>query len=157
MIRALTPPRGWTVEDMAIVALVARYHRGAPPQNDHFEFAALPQSDKETVLALTGVLRLAIAFGRDAEARIDSLDVQNDRGSLVIEAVGDGHDSGAASEALRKKWLLEFACRRPIVVRFRSRAVAAALATSPSAVAENPQNSWAEIPDEPPARRRVSR
>ena len=118
-IRALRPPLGWSRDDMELVALVARYHRGAPPRDDHAAFRALPQGEGDTVRHLAGVLRVALAFGRDREARVTGLEVQNSPEAIVIVADTAGAEGPLTSEVLRRKWLLEIACQRPVIVRFR--------------------------------------
>lgn len=119
MIRALPPPRGWSRDDMELVALLARYHRGAPPGGDHAAFGALPAPARETIRYLVGVLRLALAFSRDPDAPVTRLEVTNTPEAIVIEADGAREDGPLAYQVLRRKWLLELACKRPVVVRFR--------------------------------------
>jgi CHAD domain-containing protein len=120
MIRALPQPRGWSGDDMELVALLARYHRGAPPRGDHAAFGALPAPARETIRYLVGVLRLALAFGRDRDAPVTRLEVKNTPEAIVIEADGAREDGPLAYQVLRRKWLLELACKRPVIVRFRT-------------------------------------
>ena len=120
LIRALPPPLGWSRDDMVLVALLARYHRGAPPREDHAPFSALPAPAREIVRYLAGVLRLALAFGRDLDSPVTRLEVKNTPDAIVIEVDDAREDGPLAYQVLRKKWLLELACRRPVIVRFRA-------------------------------------
>ncbi|HEV2992406.1 MAG TPA: CHAD domain-containing protein, partial [Candidatus Angelobacter sp.] len=59
LIRKLDLPYGWKPEDLNMVALIARYHRGALPSPDHKRFAGLPGPLQRITKSLAGVLRLA--------------------------------------------------------------------------------------------------
>ena len=56
--------RGWLARDRELVALIARYHRRAEPRPSHRAFAALSTEDRETVLRLAGILRVADGLDR---------------------------------------------------------------------------------------------
>ena len=102
---------------MELVALVARYHRGRPPGAAVREFASLSSSARRIVLGLSGILRLAQALDRDGGGRPMRLHVTSGAEAVRIEA--DLEAPGATPrEALRKKWLLELACARPVMVQF---------------------------------------
>lgn len=119
LIRALTPPLGWSRDDMGLVALLARYHRGAPPSGNNAAFGALPAAAREIILSLAGVLRVALAFNRAPAASGTRLEVKKTPEAIVIEADGATENGPLAWEILRKKWLLELVCRQPVIVRFR--------------------------------------
>lgn len=70
MIRELAPPEGWTAHEMELVALVARYHRGAPPRLRHRAFAALDRRDRRLVRDLARVLRVALALERGDDREV---------------------------------------------------------------------------------------
>lgn len=55
---------GLNGEERHLVALIARYHRKAPPSRDHAEFAALRRRDRSVVERLAAILRLADALDR---------------------------------------------------------------------------------------------
>jgi len=55
---------GLSEEERHLVALVARYHRKAPPSRDHHDFAALRRRDRVLVEKLAAILRLADALDR---------------------------------------------------------------------------------------------
>lgn len=131
LIRALTPPLGWSRDDMELVALVARCHRGAPPSGNSAAFGALPAAAREIILSLAGVLRVALAFNRASEAPVTRLEVKQTSEAIVIETDGAMDNEPLAHEVLRKKWLLELACRRPVIVRFTTADTAAHGAGNP--------------------------
>ncbi len=55
---------GLTDEEKLIVALLARYHRKAPPNRDHEEFGRLRRKERSQVERLAAILRLADALDR---------------------------------------------------------------------------------------------
>ncbi|MCA8951182.1 MAG: Ppx/GppA family phosphatase [Planctomycetes bacterium] len=55
---------GLSGEERRLVALVARYHRKAPPNRDHPDFAVLRRRDRSVVERLAAILRLADALDR---------------------------------------------------------------------------------------------
>lgn len=55
---------GLTDEERRLVALIARYHRKAPPHRDHPAFAALRRRERSVVERLAAILRLADALDR---------------------------------------------------------------------------------------------
>jgi CHAD domain-containing protein len=119
LIREVDPPLGWTAEDLLVAALVARYHRGAPPRNQHHGFAALPPVRRETVLHLGGILRLAAAFDHTHKHEVTRLVVQNQADALLVWAQGYAETQGDAQILAAERHLLERALRKPVVIRPR--------------------------------------
>jgi exopolyphosphatase / guanosine-5'-triphosphate,3'-diphosphate pyrophosphatase len=50
--------------DMAIIALVARYHRRSVPRSDHLDYMAFPREDRMVINKLAALLRVANALDR---------------------------------------------------------------------------------------------
>ena len=61
---------GFSEAERAVIANVARYHRGATPKERHPDYAALNQSDRETVCRLSAILRVADALDRSHDGRV---------------------------------------------------------------------------------------
>ncbi|MFO7945756.1 MAG: HD domain-containing protein [Armatimonadota bacterium] len=74
--------RGFSTRECAIVAEVARYHRGDPPSLQHKGFAGLHPADRELVRRLAGVLR--VADGLDQSHRTVVEDVRLRPGSNPV-------------------------------------------------------------------------
>lgn len=119
LIRKTTPPIGWSNEDLEIVALIARYHRGAWPRAQHQGFAALPPIRRETVLHLGGILRLAAAFDHAHTGAVRKLYVQNHPEALFIWAQGYRQAAENARILAAERHLLERALRKPVLIRPR--------------------------------------
>ena len=82
---------GLTVEDKALVALIARYHRRADPSTNHASFKALGNKARGRVRMLTAILRIADALDRGHSAKLSSLKVaaKGETVTLLIKAVDD--------------------------------------------------------------------
>jgi exopolyphosphatase/guanosine-5'-triphosphate,3'-diphosphate pyrophosphatase len=75
---------GLTDREQQIVANIARYHRGATPKLAHKGFAALDPDDREIVMILGAVLRLADGLDRSHMDAVQDLDMWLDGDQLVI-------------------------------------------------------------------------
>lgn len=67
---------GLADEERRIVALLARYHRKAPPSREHEEFAGLRRRERSLVERLAAILRLADALDRQHAGLVQSVEVQ---------------------------------------------------------------------------------
>jgi exopolyphosphatase/guanosine-5'-triphosphate,3'-diphosphate pyrophosphatase len=75
---------GLSDRDKRIVANVARYHRGAKPKLSHKGFAALDPEDREIVMILGALLRLADGLDRSHVDAVQDLDARLDGDRLVV-------------------------------------------------------------------------
>jgi exopolyphosphatase/guanosine-5'-triphosphate,3'-diphosphate pyrophosphatase len=92
---------GLAERDKRIVANVARYHRGAKPKLSHKGFAALDPEDREIVVTLGAILRLADGLDRGHVDAVQDLDVRLDGNRLVVLAecpLGCGSEIWAAEK-----------------------------------------------------------
>jgi exopolyphosphatase/guanosine-5'-triphosphate,3'-diphosphate pyrophosphatase len=75
----------WLTErEKRIVANVARYHRGAKPKLSHEGFAALDPDDREVVMILGAILRLADGLDRSHMDAVHDLEVWLEGDRLVV-------------------------------------------------------------------------
>jgi exopolyphosphatase/guanosine-5'-triphosphate,3'-diphosphate pyrophosphatase len=117
LIRRLTPPLSWSEAKIRWVGIVARYHRGALPGVGQKTLVGLSASQRQRVLQLAGILRLANAFDAKRDGRIQRLEVHEQNGFLEIAAQGySPHDRMAESVAAARH-LLETVYRRPVMVK----------------------------------------
>jgi exopolyphosphatase/guanosine-5'-triphosphate,3'-diphosphate pyrophosphatase len=56
--------RGFSQEEVQIIALVARYHRKSVPKKTHLEFARLSKDSRQKVASLAAILRVADSLDR---------------------------------------------------------------------------------------------
>ena len=117
LIERLTPPLGWSKQQMQWVGIVARYHRGALPKVGQKTLIGLAQGQRQSVQKLAGILRLAKAFDAGRNGQIQRLEVQEKNGFLEIAAQGySPHDSSAEGIAAARH-LLETVYRKPVMVK----------------------------------------
>lgn len=76
---------GFSEAERAVIANVARYHRGSPPKERHLDYAALGQPDRETVCRLGGILRVADALDRSHDSRVSEVRCARDGQAVRLE------------------------------------------------------------------------
>ena len=128
MIRKLSPPLGWTSDDLLLTALVARYHRGAEPSAEHEGYSSLMPEEREGVAWLAATIRLADGLDADHKGRVSHAAVETSRPALIVRAEGYLHDVESASALAEKKHLLETLCNTPVIVQPAREFAAAAVA-----------------------------
>jgi exopolyphosphatase/guanosine-5'-triphosphate,3'-diphosphate pyrophosphatase len=74
--------------DVAIVALVARYHRHSCPLLDHPGYAALSVDDRIRVSKLAALLRVADALERTHAQRVSQIEIRREPGKLRLRLPG---------------------------------------------------------------------
>jgi exopolyphosphatase/guanosine-5'-triphosphate,3'-diphosphate pyrophosphatase len=80
---------GFQPEDMALIAVVARYHRKALPSEKHEEFAALDEEDRTMVTQLAAILRIADALDREHQEKVKKATVSIDD-DVWLDLKGEG-------------------------------------------------------------------
>ena len=116
MIQKVNLPFGWKPEDLAIVALVARFHRGVLPGTQR-QFRALSQAGQATTRRLSGILRLADALDRKHDGKVRRLRVSKPGDYLIVQAEGLELESRDAERVAAARYLLEETCGVPVLVR----------------------------------------
>ena len=86
--------RGFEPAEIEIIALVARYHRQAPPKKSHEGYAALPRRARLVVSMLGALLRLAEGLDRSHAHAVSSLRLRPSAGpkapwTIRLQAGGD--------------------------------------------------------------------
>ncbi len=106
---------GFTAVQVELIALVARYHRKARPKVRHEAFSRLSAMDRQTVMRLAGVLRVADGLDRSHRAAVQDVSVRlgSRRVRLVLTPRVDDVESELWA-AGRKKRLLETVLGRTV-------------------------------------------
>ena len=96
--------RGFTTDQVAIVANVARYYRKATPREEHGNFAQLSPSQKEVVKKLAAILRIADALDRGRRRAVRDVGVEAGEGKVRfrVRLRGDAGVELAAAEQRAK-------------------------------------------------------
>ena len=109
--------RGFEPEEIAIIALLTRYHRRATPRKEHEGVSELSKAQRRIVTILSAFLRLAETLDRSRHGVIRGLEVRERLGELrmKVQAVGDAElevwaahrQARALEEALGRKVRIE--------------------------------------------------
>lgn len=84
---------GYTEREIAVIALVARYHRRSGPKPSHEAFVELSQADQQIVRWLSSLLRIGIALDRTRSSLVANVTTDFDAEQITIRAtIVDGHD-----------------------------------------------------------------
>jgi CHAD domain-containing protein len=113
----LTPPLSWSNQKMHLAAVVARYHRGTLPRNGQKTLEGLSPDQRQTVLYLAGILRLANAFDSAADGHVQRLQVRQQNGFLEIAAQGYSPRDRIAETLAAARHLLETVYDQPIMIK----------------------------------------
>jgi exopolyphosphatase/guanosine-5'-triphosphate,3'-diphosphate pyrophosphatase len=104
---------GFSERERAVIANIARYHKGSVPKDHHPHFAALSPPDRLTVSRLAGILRLADAMDRRHDNRVKDLFCKRIRNVVHIQATSSLECEHELTEAARRLNLFEeaFGCK----------------------------------------------
>jgi exopolyphosphatase/guanosine-5'-triphosphate,3'-diphosphate pyrophosphatase len=94
--------RGFTGDQVAIVANVARYYRKAPPSEEHQNFVDLSRVQQQIVRKLSAILRVADALDRGRRGAIRDVGVDVDQ-LMVRFKLRQRDDAGVELAAAEKK------------------------------------------------------
>ncbi|MCY4622366.1 MAG: Ppx/GppA phosphatase family protein [bacterium] len=84
---------GFTVGELELIALVARYHRKSAPRRRHSRFSALSRSDRHRVRLLAGILRVGIALDRTYRRAVACVHARSSGNTITIDVEAeDGLD-----------------------------------------------------------------
>jgi exopolyphosphatase/guanosine-5'-triphosphate,3'-diphosphate pyrophosphatase len=100
---------GFTENEKAIMANVARYHRKSHPKLKHEGFAELSPEDRDAVIRLASLLRIADGLDRSHTSAVRDLSVEK-KGSRLVFILNPRRHASASLEiwgAERKKQLFE--------------------------------------------------
>ncbi|HEY4234734.1 MAG TPA: Ppx/GppA phosphatase family protein [Lacipirellulaceae bacterium] len=82
---------GFEREQLRMLALAARYHRGSRPKKKHDEYKRLTEEDKRRASALAAILRLALALDRTHQQHVETVKASVGEGGveIAVRAHGD--------------------------------------------------------------------
>ena len=76
---------GFSLNELELIANIARYHRKSPPKKSHSDYTALAPADRETVWKLAGILRIADGLDRGHYDNVLSLHTIARRDTISIQ------------------------------------------------------------------------
>ncbi|MEK6334172.1 MAG: Ppx/GppA phosphatase family protein [Acidobacteriota bacterium] len=104
---------GFSETERDVIANVARYHRGPEPKDRHEYFAALNETDRDTVFALAAILRIADALDRRHDSRVADIRCVRNGRQVNIELQSSANCDREIYAAEQKRRMFEqiFDCR----------------------------------------------
>lgn len=91
---------GFAPGEIWMVANVARYHRKGEPTTDHDTFERLDADERQRVVKLSALMRVADALDREHVQAVESVTVQVRKREVVLEVESSG-------DLLLERWALE--------------------------------------------------
>jgi CHAD domain-containing protein len=116
-IEKIELPYGWTDEQLKMIALIARYHRGDWTAVTRAELGGLRAASVRTAQKLGGVLRLANALDYTHDGAVQRIEVTRSDAGITVLAEGLRDDSRLAEKIAAARHLLEVRCGVAILVR----------------------------------------
>ena len=116
-VLGLPLPPGWSNEEWELLATVVRYHRGAEPSKKKGSFAKLSAEQQNRVLALSGVLRLALALRKCGAECGAGLRAEKSAETIVLRLRGVTDDLETAARLAAGKHLLEEYLGMPLILK----------------------------------------
>ena len=80
---------GLSMEEMALIGNIARYHSGAVPSMSHAEWAELSSEDRLAASKLAAILRLADSLDRSHMQKLSDIEIKQKDNELVISGRTD--------------------------------------------------------------------
>jgi exopolyphosphatase/guanosine-5'-triphosphate,3'-diphosphate pyrophosphatase len=84
---------GFRPEELEIIGLVARFHRKAAPKESDAELKSLPRDSRQTVRALSAILRVADALDRSHYSVVRDVTLVRRPGRLTLQLDTGGQDA----------------------------------------------------------------
>jgi exopolyphosphatase/guanosine-5'-triphosphate,3'-diphosphate pyrophosphatase len=107
---------GFSEPERAVIANIARYHRGSLPKERHPEYAQLNAADRDSVCKLGGIVRLADALDRSHDSRVNQLTCNADSDAMYLQIDCASDCENELVELERKKDLFERAFQRQLLI-----------------------------------------
>ncbi len=106
----------FTQEDRVIVALLARYHRKAMPQDDHKYYGELDLKGKNKVCALASLLRIADGLDRSHMNLVEDLKCRMTQDKVIIQLKNEKPLRSEITVAKKKADLFEKVFKMELVI-----------------------------------------
>ena len=110
---------GFSEQERAVIANIARYHRGPLPKDRHPEFAALNAADREVVSRLGGIVRLANSLDRSHENKVSDLICASDGNGLTVELQSESACENELRDAEMRRDLFEQAFQQRVTLSLK--------------------------------------
>jgi len=109
--------KGFSQEEIEIIAHVARYHRRSVPKAEHKLFEELTREQKNRIRALSGILRVADGLDRSHYQNVQNLKAEVNGNKVVLHVQTQGDPELEIWGAMRKRELFERLMKRSLEIR----------------------------------------
>jgi exopolyphosphatase/pppGpp-phosphohydrolase len=106
--------------ERAIVANVARYHRGGMPDEKHKAYGMMGAADRSKVDRLASIMRLADGLDVSHSSVVRSVECHNNKGNVMIILQTNGSPDREMQKIGKKKDLFERTFRKALTVEWES-------------------------------------
>ena len=80
---------GFTAREHISIANLCRYHRKSMPQPSHTDFQTMELEDRNAVVLLAPLLRLAVAFDQSQDQKVERIDASIQDRSVEIRLISE--------------------------------------------------------------------
>jgi exopolyphosphatase/guanosine-5'-triphosphate,3'-diphosphate pyrophosphatase len=91
--------RGFSPDEIAIIASLVRFHRGSGPKTSFPSYAALQGDDRQAAAVMIGLLRVAHALRNGGDFDVEAIEVATRKRSLALGVRGSSNPQAASEEA----------------------------------------------------------
>ncbi|MEA2626013.1 MAG: exopolyphosphatase / guanosine-5-triphosphate,3-diphosphate pyrophosphatase, partial [Candidatus Binatota bacterium] len=95
--------RGFSAEEIQVIAAIARFHKGAPPKGSQEELAELSPPARRQVVKLAAILRVADSLDRGHHGVVRGLKLGARNGKWEVRLDTDGRDAELELWGARRK------------------------------------------------------
>ena len=99
--------RGFTEDEINLMAHVARYHRRSHPKKKHTEYKKLPKSLRKRIKKLSAILRVADGLDRSHYQNVRNMDIEIGKEQITLHLTTEGDPELEIWGACHKGKLLE--------------------------------------------------
>ncbi len=117
--------KGFSEDEIEIMAHVARYHRRSTPKKRHLDFWKLPKPLKDRIRKLSGILRVADGLDRSHYQNVQHLEVEQSDEELKLTITTIDEPQLEIWGAMRKSNLLEEVTGRKLKIVSKSKSAEA--------------------------------
>lgn len=118
-------PRGFTDEEILLIANLTRYHCKAAPTKKHKRFRKLSKPHRQLVQTLSGLLRIAVSLDKTKNQRVKSVSCHISEDVLTIEVGGADNLDLELWAARRDRHVLAEALNRDVDIQYFGRSPSA--------------------------------
>ncbi len=109
---------GYSVEEIELISLVARYHRKSLPKETHEGYATLDEENRKRVEMLSSILRIADALNRRHESKVESISCHIHTDMVIFDPKGIDDYTAEAGSFNKKNNLFEKAFEKKVVLKW---------------------------------------